>query len=679
MQILKKVSNAFFYVLLIALLATTNNSCDKTENEVKNVTTDIGYKGLKSDAELFHEFAYRKESLILNALNYTSDGFSKAPFEGEVSRKEFEQFFLELEEMNKKTQQYKLAIERLEESGILQRPTQTRGLLTSTKDFFVWVSGSGKRNRERINTVASNMNSSERTKLYNGLRKEWKEKATSEGDFWNKLGKGDYDSSSGQMYNDFYHNADTDFPFMALDKDLTPQKIVVNEGAKGIQAGANLVLDAASAVAPGFGTGMTIIKVSDNVEKMAKSDSWKEAAEHGFNAAGDILEEATGGYGYTGFNGGDVVNALRNKLHSTIFKKDDKKETKGKITIKDFNKDKSKSIAIIEKKKGEESNDGSPSTYVTLKDKLSEGLNMVVEAGKWLMTVVNENGYRETVEITIKEGKAIIVEVNTQGEEINEKSNTITITTSKNKGETIILNIYAHTDNVWIDLNNNGKSDEGELSNGPGSVVYTLKSSTFSIHGSVRILHCPNNQITSIVVSGHETLEFIGCSTSKITSINVSGCKALKELHCPQNELTKLNISENVKLTKISFSENQLTSFDVSGYKALVELQCENNKLTSLNVGGCTAMTLLYCSHNQLTTLDVSSCSSLDQFHCWYNNLSGVRPDYFNKYTYVLYDIRYEYEYDYNQKKYVVKVDHGRGFWYPHEPGGGCHKPQPCN
>lgn len=412
---MKKLS-IYFVILCAVLTLPFLKGCEKSDSEISATTgiPDIGYEGFKSDAELFHEFAYRKESLILNALNYTSDGFTKAPFEGKVSNAEFELFFLELEEMNKKSKQHEQAIKRLEESGVLQRPTQTRGLFTSTKDFFTWISGSGERNRNRITTIASNMNAAERSKLYNDLRPEWKEKASSEADFWNKLENGDYDSSAGQMYNDFYHDTETDFSSLAQEKGLTPQKIVVNEGAKGIEAGANLALDAASAVAPGFGTGMTVVKVSDNVEKMAKSESWKEAAEHGFNAAGDILEEVTGNIGYTGFNGGDVVNVIRNKVHSSIFKQDDKNETKGKIKIKDKNPEKSKSVVIIQKEGGGDNNDGSPSTYVGAKNEKSSEVEIPVKAGNWMVTVVNEKGLRETTKVKVEKGKECVAEVNTQ-------------------------------------------------------------------------------------------------------------------------------------------------------------------------------------------------------------------------------------------------------------------------
>ena len=415
------MKRSFISTLIVCLVLqiTLFTGCNPDEPGVGNA--DIGYEGFKSDAELFYEFAYRKESLILNALNYTSDGFTKAPFEGTISKTEFSKFFAELEELNKEADKYVAAIQQLESSGVLQRPTQTRGIFSSTKEFFSWVSGSGERNRERITTIASNMTAADRSRLYNGMRDEWKSKSKNEADFWKKLEDGDYDSSAGQIYNDFYHDGETEFSDLAQERGLTPQKIVVNEGAKGIETGSNVVLDATSAVVPGFGTGTTVVKVGDNVEKMTKSESWKEAAEHGFHAVTDILEEVTGDIGYTGFNGSDVVNAIRNKVDETVFKKDDKEETKGKVSITDKNKEKSKSIVIVEKKGGTPSNDGSPSVYTTTKNGISDGIDMLIKTGKWLVTVINEKGYRGTVEVEVEAGKVTVTEVNTQEPESDEE------------------------------------------------------------------------------------------------------------------------------------------------------------------------------------------------------------------------------------------------------------------
>lgn len=415
------MKRSFISTLIVCLVLqiTLFSGCNPNEPGVGNA--DIGYEGFKSDAELFYEFAYRKESLILNALNYTSDGFTKAPFEGTISKTEFSKFFAELEELNKEADEYIAAIQQLESSGVLQRPTQTRGIFSSAKEFFSWVSGAGERNRERITTIASNMTAADRSRLYNGMRNEWKSKSKNEADFWKKLEDGDYDSSAGQIYNDFYHDGETEFSDLAQEKGLTPQKIVVNEGAKGVESGANVVLDATSAVVPGFGTGTTVVKVGDNVEKMTKSVSWKEAAEHGFHAASDILEEVTGDIGYTGFNGSDVVNAIRNKVDETVFTKDDKEETKGKVSVKEKNKDKSTSIVIVEKKGGATTSDGSPSIYISTKNGISDGVDMLVKAGKWLVTVINEKGYRGTVEVEVEAGKVTVTEVNTQEPESDDE------------------------------------------------------------------------------------------------------------------------------------------------------------------------------------------------------------------------------------------------------------------
>lgn len=415
------MKRSFISTLIVCLVLqiTLFTGCNPDEPGVGNA--DIGYEGFKSDAELFYEFAYRKESLILNALNYTSDGFTKAPFEGTISKSEFSKFFAELEELNKEADKYVAAIQQLESSGVLQRPTQTRGIFSSTKEFFSWVSGSGERNRERITTIASNMTAADRSRLYNGMRDEWKSKSKNEADFWKKLEDGDYDSSAGQIYNDFYHDGETEFSDLAQERGLTPQKIVVNEGAKGIETGSNVVLDATSAVVPGFGTGTTVVKVGDNVEKMTKSESWKEAAEHGFHAVTDILEEVTGDIGYTGFNGSDVVNAIRNKVDETVFTKDDKEETKGKVSVKEKNKDKSTSIVIVEKKGGATTSDGSPSIYTSTKNGISDGVDMLVKAGKWLVTVINEKGYRGTVEVEVEAGKVTVTEVNTQEPESDDE------------------------------------------------------------------------------------------------------------------------------------------------------------------------------------------------------------------------------------------------------------------
>ena len=491
-------------VVSLGLILAFLLSCSKDEPESVIGNPDIGYEGFKSDAELFYEFAYRKESLILNALNYTSDGFTKAPFEGNVSEEELELFFSELEELKRKADGFKNAITKLESSGVLQRTTQTRGLFSSTKDFFTWISGSGERNRERITTIASNMNAAERSKLYNGLPDTYKNKANGEADFWQKLQKGDLDSSAGSIYNDFYHNTDTEFSDLAQDKGLTPQQIVVMEGAKGIETGANVAIDATSAVVPGFDLGTKITKVGTNVEKMTKSNSWKEAAQEGFHAASEILELWAEKYGVTVINGGDAVIAIRNKVDETVFKENDKKETKGKVKIKEKNPKESTSIVIVEKKGGGTSNDGSPSIYTTTKSGISDGIDMLIKAGKWLVTIINENGQRGTVEVEVKEGKTTITEVVT-GESTDEEDDEI-----DSKLFSYMLRCVAEMRAVYPDVDDDhssimGTSNEfydsdcGQVGPVKGSFANNIFNATYS-------KTCNDDFYGTMVVSGSVSL-----------------------------------------------------------------------------------------------------------------------------------------------------------------------------
>jgi hypothetical protein len=79
-------------------------------------------------------------------------------------------------------------------------------------------------------------------------------------------------------------------------------------------------------------------------------------------------------------------------------------------------------------------------------------------------------------------------------------------------------------------------------------------------------------------------------------------------------------------LTILNCGENSLTSLDVSGLTSLAFLNCAYNSLTSLDVSGLiTALTGLYCHYNSLTSLDVSGLTALTQLDCSNNSLTSLR------------------------------------------------------
>lgn len=196
-------------------------------------------------------------------------------------------------------------------------------------------------------------------------------------------------------------------------------------------------------------------------------------------------------------------------------------------------------------------------------------------------------------------------------------------------------------------------------------------------------LTCNNNPLTSLDVSGITTLEYLRCSYCQLSSLNISGCTKLKELNCSYNKLSSLDAINLTKLDRMFCNNNELTSLSVSGCIELTYLYCPENKLSSLDATNLTKLVELYCSGNQLTSLNVGGCTSLKKLYCNRNGLLGIRPAVFDDLERVNYDIRYKYKWGYDAKsetyKYIVEKDTEKGYWYAHEPDGGCHSPEPCN
>ncbi len=214
---------------------------------------------------------------------------------------------------------------------------------------------------------------------------------------------------------------------------------------------------------------------------------------------------------------------------------------------------------------------------------------------------------------------------------------------------------------------------------------------------------CYNNQLTSLNVSGCTSLQELSCDNNQLTSLNVNECTALQELACDNNQLSSLSVQKCTMLRSISCGANKFTSLNVSGMKSLESLSidespllasldasgciafksfdCSHEDLTSLNVSRCTALENLNCSFNELTSLNISGCTALKTLDCSYNNIKEVRPAIFDNIANLRYDIRYKYKLDFDHYpvKFIVEEDRGKGYWYAHEPEGGCHAPEPCN
>ena len=199
-------------------------------------------------------------------------------------------------------------------------------------------------------------------------------------------------------------------------------------------------------------------------------------------------------------------------------------------------------------------------------------------------------------------------------------------TTDKAVGEEVHLYIYVYDEDragVWLDLNGNGKWDEG-IDQKPafGDGDYTLKAQTFRIYGKVAILTCQNNQLTAIDISHNPVLTKLEVEDNKLSSIaHLEAIKALtidshtlKNSQLPQG-LTYLNVKETTPLTTINTSSfTELQTLIVSECKSIKSLDLSNNK----------KLTLLYVDKTGVTELDLSHQPELEYLYASFTPLTKL-------------------------------------------------------
>ncbi|WIM91022.1 leucine-rich repeat domain-containing protein [Porphyromonas gingivalis] len=207
-----------------------------------------------------------------------------------------------------------------------------------------------------------------------------------------------------------------------------------------------------------------------------------------------------------------------------------------------------------------------------------------------------------------------------------------------------------YANDIWADLNGNGKYDSGErLDSGEfrdvefrqtKAIVYG-KMAKFLFRGSsagdygatfIDISNCTGltafdcfaNLLTELDLSKANGLTFVNCGKNQLTKLDLPANADIETLNCSKNKITSLNLSANTKLTTLSFFNNELTNIDLSGNTALEWLFCNGNKLTKLDVSANANLIALQCSNNQLTALDLSKTPKLTTLNCYSNRIKDT-------------------------------------------------------
>ncbi|MFA5443658.1 MAG: hypothetical protein WC128_00845 [Bacteroidales bacterium] len=372
-----------------------------------------GSEQFREDVAVFAEYAVQKQFLTLYYLKATSDNFSRNMLKGTVSREEYDVFFGKVAEMAPHVKEYEAAFKNLEKSGILTS-VNTKGILSSGTKFLSWVTGSGERSRERVLKVASNIPPSDRTELYNKLRPEWKAKTSGESDFWKKMEKGDFDYQAPQMFNDFQQDNE-EFGNTSVERGLTIQKIFVAEGAKGVEAGAELMVDALQTTTSG---GLDAADVGDMTLDIYNSSSNADPSQiaqelsstvNGMDPDDPTVKEM--GAGYAAKMAAimkEIVDVAKTDTENTpgtnrsfVFVQDEDTENKADIVIAQNPGNSSASMASI---------------YVTIGNIIDEGqkfIYTILNKGKWLISAVDSDGNKSTKEVDVPAGDVLVVTLTT--------------------------------------------------------------------------------------------------------------------------------------------------------------------------------------------------------------------------------------------------------------------------
>jgi len=228
-----------------------------------------------------------------------------------------------------------------------------------------------------------------------------------------------------------------------------------------------------------------------------------------------------------------------------------------------------------------------------------------------------------------------------------------------------------YANDIWADLNGNGKYDSGErLDSGEfrdvefrqtKAIVYG-KMAKFLFRGSsagdygatfidisnctgltafdcfanllteldlskangLTFVNCGKNQLTKLDLPANADIETLNCSKNKITSLNLSTYTKLKELYVGDNGLTALDLSANTLLEELVYSNNEVTTINLSANTNLKSLYCINNKMTDLDVAANKELKILHCNNNQLTALNLSANTKLTTLSFFNNELTNI-------------------------------------------------------
>ena len=168
-------------------------------------------------------------------------------------------------------------------------PRLPQGVIGAIGDFVSWMRGAtGERRRNDILQIAAQLSEAERQQMYQSAQDSLpgQDIGGNANEFFEKLTNGDLDHSAARLHNDYVHNIDIPaYGNKAQDLSARPIDIAAREGAKGVEAGAQVIAEGSKAIIcakfPQFCEGVD--KAQEIVDKL------NEIGEDPVGAAGDTV------------------------------------------------------------------------------------------------------------------------------------------------------------------------------------------------------------------------------------------------------------------------------------------------------------------------------------------------------------------------------------------------------
>jgi leucine rich repeat domain protein len=205
----------------------------------------------------------------------------------------------------------------------------------------------------------------------------------------------------------------------------------------------------------------------------------------------------------------------------------------------------------------------------------------------------------------------------------------IALTTKKAVGEKIKLTIdaaEADEAGVWLDLNGNGKWDEG-IDQKPKKfnafIEYTLQAQMFKIYGKIGFLECENIELTALDISHNAALTILYASINNLPSI--AHLEHIKELSIDSHTLLASSLPQGLTYLAINETDSApLSTIDTSPFTELKTLNVHCKSLKSLDLSNNKKLLTLYISKTGLTELDLSHQPELTNLYADYTPLTKL-------------------------------------------------------